>query len=137
MFYAAIVISLLIVVSRKEIAPLFTGESQVQALFTLGIVFYSINFIPDAMQMTMQGIMKTLGKPIKAAQLCAFAQICIGLPISYLLGVHLDYGIPGLFLGLTVGNSLLIGLFTRDIYREDWNLVSSKIHENMHEMSSY
>jgi len=73
MFYSSLCVAGLIVIFRENIAPLFTGEPQIQELFMLGVCCYSFNFIPDSMQMTMQGVMKTLNKPTTAAKLAAFS----------------------------------------------------------------
>ena len=45
--------------------------------------------------------------------------------------MHFGFGIPGLFAGLAIGNTLLVTLFLREIYSEDWHQVTSKIQDNI------
>ena len=51
------------------------------------------------------------------------------MPLAYYLGVELGFGIPGLLMGLGMGNILLCGLYYQLAYGEDWQQVAQRIKE--------
>ena len=49
------------------------------------------------------------------------------MPTAYILGVHYGFGIPGLLMGLGIGNTLLCGFYNRIAYGEDWHIIAKQI----------
>lgn len=79
----------------------------------------------------LQGIIKALGKQDEAFTRVVFCQILIGMPMAYYLGVYLNFGIPGLLMGLGIGNTLLCGLYYKLSYDEDWHFVVKRIAKQL------
>jgi Na+-driven multidrug efflux pump len=53
------------------------------------------------------------------------------MPLAYYLGVYLNYGIPGLFMGLGIGNTFLCALYYQLAYGEDWLFVFKRIKSKL------
>lgn len=81
----------------------------------------------------LQGIIKALGKQDEAFACVVFCQIMVGMPMAYYLGVYLNFGIPGLLMGLGIGNTLLCGLYYQLAYGEDWHFVAKRIKKQLQE----
>lgn len=60
-----------------------------------------------------------------------FNQFCIGVPLSYFLGVHLGYGIPGLFVGIALGNMVVVILFVKLILTTNWERYAQEVQDRM------
>ena len=53
------------------------------------------------------------------------------MPLAYYLGVYLRFGIPGLLMGLGIGNTLLCALYYQLAYGEDWHFVAKRIKSKL------
>jgi MATE family multidrug resistance protein len=128
---ATVVVGTIVILGRSQMSMLFTEDAQVRSLFMIGLIFVIIETIPDSNQFVLQGIIKSLGKQDAAFAPVVFCQILIGMPTAYLLGVHYEYGIPGLLMGLGIGNTLLCGFYYRLAYGEDWYEVTRRVRQNL------
>jgi len=128
---ATVIVGTIVILGRSQMSMLFTEDAQVRSLFMIGLIFVIIETIPDSNQFVLQGIIKSLGKQDAAFAPVVFCQILIGMPTAYLLGVHYEYGIPGLLMGLGIGNTLLCGFYYRLAYGEDWYEVTRRVRQNL------
>lgn len=128
---ATVVVGVLIILGRYQLASLFTEDEQIRTLLSVGLIFVIIETIPDSNQFVLQGIIKSLGKQDSAFLPVVFCQIIVGMPSAYLLGVHYGFGIPGLLMGLCIGNSLLWVFYHRLAYGEDWHFVAKRVQAKL------
>eukprot|EP00579_Thalassiosira_antarctica_P018695 CAMPEP_0201949718 /NCGR_PEP_ID=MMETSP0903-20130614/56114_1 /ASSEMBLY_ACC=CAM_ASM_000552 /TAXON_ID=420261 /ORGANISM="Thalassiosira antarctica, Strain CCMP982" /LENGTH=543 /DNA_ID=CAMNT_0048492927 /DNA_START=95 /DNA_END=1723 /DNA_ORIENTATION=+ len=88
---------------RKSLPRLFTSDPDIiqkaQHLFLIVALFQ----LPDSINGAVQGIFRGSGRQALAAKWNFAAYYCIGLPLGYLLGVKLGFGVEGLWLGITSG----------------------------------
>lgn len=60
--FATILIGLVVLLTRRLIILFFTELSEIQNLFSIGMIFLIIETIPDSNQFVLQGIIKAIGK---------------------------------------------------------------------------
>jgi multidrug resistance protein, MATE family len=128
---ATVIIGTLVITYRSSLVLLFTEDAQVRELFGAAMIFTVIETIPDSNQFVLQGIIKSLGKQDQAFSRCVLCQIVLGMPLAYWLGVYCGFGIPGLLMGLGIGNTLLCALYYRIAYSEHWDDVAKRISERL------
>jgi Na+-driven multidrug efflux pump len=46
------------------------------------------------------------------------------MPLSYFIGIYLGYGCPGMFVGLAIGNYILVLFYAAIAFRKDWDIVA-------------
>ena len=63
-------------------------------------------------------------------------QFCLGVPLSYFLGVKLEFGIPGLFVGIAVGNIVVVSLFVKLILAINWERIIQEVHDRMEDQAN-
>ena len=71
-----------------------------------------------------QGAFKAFGKQSLASKLNFVAYYVIGIPLAYVLGLTLELGVEGLWLGLTVGVFWGAIVNTIILSRFDWKQLS-------------
>jgi MATE family multidrug resistance protein len=81
--------------------------------------------IPDALNACAQGIFRGSGRQGMSAKF-NFAFYIIGLPLGYVLGIQLGYGVVGLWSGMTVGLLFVAVTGVIAILRSDWTKVGSR-----------
>ena len=123
-YVSCAVVACFIILTRNELIGLFTSDLEVKNLYTSAMIVLALEIFPESGQLVYGGIIKSLGKQDQAFKYCSSAQFLLGIPLSYMLGVHWGYGIEGLIFGYGVGNTLLCYLYHRVAYNENWQDVS-------------
>lgn len=80
--------------------------------------------LPDAIVGVEQGVFRAIGKQALAAKLICIAYYIIGVPLGYLLGIRLGFGVEGLWLGMTAGIFFAATVNTIILFRSDWKQLS-------------
>jgi MATE family multidrug resistance protein len=99
------------------VATLYTNDPQVQAI-TVQLLFLAAIFqLPDGFQAAGAGALRGLKDTRIPMLFTVIAYWMVGLPLGWLLGIHLDYGARGMWIGLIAGLSiaalLMLGRFLR------------------------
>jgi MATE family multidrug resistance protein len=102
---------LVIVVFPEAIIGLYTADSAVATMASVLLVCAALFQLSDGIQITSAGALRGLQDTTVPMFICAGAYWLVGVPTSWWLGIHLEQG-PfglwlGLILGLTVGATLL------------------------------
>jgi MATE family multidrug resistance protein len=102
---------LVIVVFPQAIIGLYTVDSAVATMASVLLVCAALFQVSDGIQITSAGALRGLQDTTVPMFICAGAYWLVGVPTSWWLGIHLERG-PfglwlGLILGLTVGATLL------------------------------
>jgi MATE family multidrug resistance protein len=95
---------------RNRIGRLWSRDPLVLVEFPPAFTAVGFVLISDSMQQVSQGILKSMGKQEIASALALIGQAVIGLSMSYLLGLRLGFGNPGLLYGGVIGNTILFFL---------------------------
>ena len=108
---AEVTIITFMLLTRNSLCQLFTTDPAVLMMFPKDITYNAIFIIPDSIQLVTVGILKSLGMQKQAFYRSLIGQFFVGIPMAYYLGIYLGYGNPGLWMGLTIGNSVLAILY--------------------------
>jgi MATE family multidrug resistance protein len=99
------------------IAALYTDDLGVRALVVELLFLAAIFQLPDGLQVAAAGALRGIKDTRIPMLFTVVAYWLIGLPVGYVLGIHLDYGARGMWGGLIGGLSvaamLMIGRFLR------------------------
>lgn len=102
MFFMAFVL----LASRFFLPSIYISDPVVINLSASLLIFAAMFQIPDGMQVSAIGALRGL-QDVKIPALLTFVSyICIGIPASFILAFHLDFGPAGIWIGLLVGLSL-------------------------------
>lgn len=114
MTFAAVVFALF----NQYLPWIFTSDTVVIAMAAKLLIIAGVFQLFDGTQVVGLGILRGMMDVNKPTFIVFIAYWIVGLPISYLLGIHLDMGLQGIWYGLTFGlmtSSLL--LFLRYKYK--------------------
>lgn len=73
---------------------------------------YSLIYVLDASQVGLNGVIKGLGLQNKAQNFAFVSYFFIGLPSAYVFGIHLGFGLNGLWYGFAIGLLALTFFYT-------------------------
>ena len=92
----------------EDFVILYTSQSEIQSLIkrTCHIFMFFIPF--DYLQLLFSAVLRAIGKERIGTLIFVIAFYGIGLPISYLLAITLELSIPGLWIGVGTGASILV-----------------------------
>ncbi|HCU89484.1 MAG TPA: MATE family efflux transporter, partial [Gammaproteobacteria bacterium] len=83
-----------------DIARLYSTDDAVVALAASLLMIAALMQLGDGMQVTAAGALRGLKDTRIPLGINAFVYWCVGFSIAYTLGVHFDYGAPGVWVGL-------------------------------------
>lgn len=112
-FVISVVLSTIVFVLRNDISHLFTDSAEVAAIVsTLAypLVLYQLG---DGIQCTFANALRGLGDVTKLMKYSFIAYIVISLPLSYLMGVVLNWGALGVWMAFPVSLSVAAVLYLR------------------------
>ena len=125
-----------IVMSINNVALLLTFRNSLPWLFTsdVDIVRKSRQLIliaaafqfPDSINCGVQGIFRGSGRQALAATYNFVAFYVVGIPLAYVLGVRMGFGVEGLWWGITSGLCVIAIGGTIAILRSDWRKLASE-----------
>jgi MATE family multidrug resistance protein len=98
---------------REYIPYLFIGAEhpEILALASKLLVFSAIFQIFDGTQVVMLGALRGLSDVKKAFWMALLAYMIIGLPTAYLLGFTFEFGVEGVWAGLSLSLAVAASLF--------------------------
>jgi len=105
---------------RHSVITLYGANIEVRNLADPTIRVFSIVFFFDWVQCSLGGIIKGVGQQAIASSASFFCMVCINFPIAYLIGLHHEYGLPGLWIGFGIACTTLAVLYSIILARLDW-----------------
>ncbi len=61
--------------------------------------------------------------------------LCLNFPIGYLIGLHREAGLPGLWIGFGIACSTLAALYAAILFKLDWKQAALKASEDETKMN--
>lgn len=99
----AIAASTIFLLSRNTIGYLFTEAPDVNALVSV-LMFYLLAFqFGDSLQITYANALRGMGDVVSMAVISFIGYFVIAMPVCYICGFILNWGITGIWLGYPVG----------------------------------
>ena len=83
-------------------------------------LFACVGFL-DTIQLSFGAVVKVCGKGNLSLILYLICLYVLANPLSYILGITLDMGLNGIWLGILIGLALLAGLFFIVVLKINWN----------------
>lgn len=122
---AAILLSIIIILFKQQLAAIFTNDINIQKMFTALLIPMLAYQISDGIQTNYANALRGI-EVTKPLGIYAFiSYICLALPCSYLLGFTLNLGAMGVAYGLPIGLTTAAMLYyTR--FRKEINKHKSK-----------
>ncbi len=100
---AAILLSIIIILFKQQLAAIFTNDINIQQMFTALLIPMLAYQISDGIQTNYANALRGI-EVTKPLGIYAFiSYICLALPCSYLLGFSLNLGAMGVAYGLPIG----------------------------------
>lgn len=102
-FFMMIVTMLVLIIFRSVLPEFYSSDPEVLGYTTLLMIAAGIFQLPDGFQATALGALRGI-KDVRVPTWIAFISYwVIAVPLCYYLGVQLEYGPLGVWIGLTVG----------------------------------
>ena len=101
--FAALVLSVFIALSQKQLAMIFTSDTAIQAMFASLLIPMLAYQVSDGIQINYSNALRGIAVTKPLIGYAFLAYICISLPASYLFGFVCEWGATGVVLGLPLG----------------------------------
>ena len=119
----------LIIIFRRQLAMLFSNDSEVIALGAQLLILVGIYQLSDGMQAVGAGILRGL-KDVKITMFVAFfAYIVINIPLGYLLAFVLEMGPIGIWISF-IGGLFAAALLFRMRYVRDFRRIKTEMEQD-------
>lgn len=99
----AVVASLIFLCSSNYIGYLFTTSAEVVSLVSTLMMMLLLYQFGDALQITYANSLRGIGDVVSMAVISFFGYLVIALPVCYIFGFVLNWGITGIWLGYPIG----------------------------------
>ena len=109
--------ALVMLFGNHAIVGLYTGDVVVGTLAASLLLYAALFQFPDGVQVLSSGALRGLNDTRVPMWLAALAYWGIGMPVGAGLGLALDWGPKGMWLGLTAGLSVAAFLLCRRFLR--------------------
>mmetsp|Transcript_19228 Transcript_19228/g.35257 ORF Transcript_19228/g.35257 Transcript_19228/m.35257 type:complete len:455 (-) Transcript_19228:2927-4291(-) len=117
-------IQLALVYNREAFSSIYTYDEDVRAIVEAIIPAAAAFNIFDALQLTLSGILRGLGRQKQASIVIFISYYFFALPTGYFLAFYTTLGVVGLWLGLLFGAMLACTELGRLIYKAEWKAVT-------------
>lgn len=122
--FACSSINMLIIFGFKSgIAKLFTKEKPVVDLIIETLPYLGIMQIFDAFNASTAGCLRGQGRQKIGGYINLFAFYCVGIPLASILTFRYDYGIRGLWIGITCALAAMSCAQGFAVFHGDWNKI--------------
>lgn len=118
------VVGIALVLCRGWIPRIYTHDEDVVELTKSVLVVAAFYQMADAMQEAMQGIFRGCGRQFVGAVLNFVGNYIVGLPLAAVLGFATPLELHGLWLGLTIGLTIVTIVGVIVIVQSDWKALS-------------
>jgi MATE family multidrug resistance protein len=121
------IINTMILLSFRNVLPwLFTTDFDIVRKAEHVLLIVAMYQFPDAINACAQGILRGSGRQALSAKFNFVAFYIIGLPLGYILGITLNLGIEGLWLGMTLGLICVTLAGAIVILRSNWEELAAE-----------
>ena len=101
------------------IAELYTDDQTVIVVVVSLLPLAALFQVFDGIQVATASVLRGVGDTKTAMQINVVAHWCVGIPVGAYLGFSLDWGLTGLWCGITLGLAVTAALLTRAVMRAD------------------
>jgi multidrug resistance protein, MATE family len=120
-FAVSAALALVILVTRNVLPMVFINDATSVTLAAHAFLSLMPYQMLDAVNSVMQGVFRGTGRQTLGAYINLFGYFVVGLPFGVFLAFKWEYGVEGLWLGLTAGIGIGVLLSMYKIYKIDWD----------------
>ncbi|KAJ0398679.1 hypothetical protein P43SY_006257 [Pythium insidiosum] len=113
-------LAVVLLFTRNVVPAVFINDSKSIALAAHAILFLLPYQMLDAINCVMQGVFRGTGRQGLAAYINLFGYFAIGIPFGVFLAFNLEFGVEGLWLGLTAGVGVGVAISLVKILFINW-----------------
>ncbi len=100
---AALCVSILLLIVRKDVALLFTSDQTIVDIVSI-MIFTLITYqFGDALQVSYSNSLRGISDVTAMVKIATLGYFIIAIPVSYICGFVLDWGLQGVWIGYPVG----------------------------------
>ncbi|XP_024023914.1 protein DETOXIFICATION 29 [Morus notabilis] len=130
-FLIAVVLSLILIITRDEYPSLFSKDTDVKILVKQLTPVLATCIIINDVQPVLSGVAVGAGWQSFVAYVNVACYYLFGIPLGLLLGYTLDMGVKGIWYGMLSGTVLQTCVLFWMVYRTNWNREASKAGERI------
>lgn len=116
---------------RSEIAHLFTKNTDVIEVVLNVFPIMCFMFVFDSIGVMSQGAIRGLGQQNRVASQTMLAYWLVGIPVGVVLTFYFDYGLKGLWYGLTTAVLLQLYAYLSVLLTTDWQVAANEAHKRI------
>ncbi|GLE07060.1 hypothetical protein PINS_up016929 [Pythium insidiosum] len=113
-------LAVVLLFTRNIVPAVFINDSKSIALAGHAILFLLPYQMLDAINCVMQGVFRGTGRQGLAAYINLFGYFAVGIPFGVYLAFNMDFGVEGLWLGLTAGVGVGVAISLAKIMCINW-----------------
>jgi len=126
----AMIVCLTLSYYRHSIITLYGANIDVRNMADPTIKVFAAVFFCNWMQNSLGGIIKGVGQQAIASLASLFCMICLNFPIAYLIGLHKEAGLPGLWVGFGIACTTLAVFYLVILTRLNWSIAAEKASQD-------
>jgi multidrug resistance protein, MATE family len=117
-------------IALRHVLPLyFSRDPGVLALAATLMIITAFFQLSDGLQVSGMGALRGLADVRRPTLIAFFAYWVVGLPLGYLLGNILKFGVAGIWIGLSIGLTVAAGLIIYRFHRLTLTMDLDKVAE--------
>jgi MATE family multidrug resistance protein len=116
----------LLVLLRNPIVSIYSANETVASAGATALTAFAIAWFFDFTQCQLSGVIKAVRKQAIASVASFLCMVCISLPVGYLCGVSLGWGLPGFWAGYGASSLCLASTYFIILIRIDWSEQAAK-----------
>ncbi|KAK4263132.1 hypothetical protein QN277_028596 [Acacia crassicarpa] len=124
-FVMGLVMSLVLVIFRKQYPALFSNDAEVQALVVKLTPMLALCIIINNVQPVLSGVAVGAGWQAAVAYVNIACYYVFGVPLGLVLGYALNFGVMGIWSGMLSGTILQTIVLSIMVYKTNWNKEAS------------
>ncbi|KAI4314383.1 hypothetical protein L6164_027297 [Bauhinia variegata] len=124
-FMIGLLLSLILIIFRKQYPSLFSTDSQVQDIVVELTPLLALCIIINNVQPVLSGVAVGAGWQTVVAYVNIACYYLFGVPLGLILGYKVDLGVLGIWSGMLTGTVLQTCVLTFMVYRTNWTREAS------------
>lgn len=112
---------------ENKIFNIMSDDAEDKALAKSMLIFWLVLSIPDALQMVIGSVLRSIGKEKIGLKLQFICMFVLAIPTAYTLAFLYDFGYTGLFIGFNIFASTSFISYVYVDCRVDWVKEARKI----------
>ncbi|XP_031275746.1 protein DETOXIFICATION 34-like [Pistacia vera] len=126
-----IIAATIIMATRHQFSIIFTDSQQMQKAVSNLAYLLGITMVLNSVQPVISGVAVGGGWQALVAYINLFCYYVVGLPLGFLLGYKMEYGVQGIWVGMICGTFLQTMILVYIIYKTNWNKEVEQTYERM------